>query len=187
MAITFNSCAHCNDCDDLVAEIDRRMNSNETSGDRGLQTRINDQIYGCQTPQDTINPHPACANHRMVGTWNGHNEAISAKWRNLQRGLEDFDNNDCGDKTSDPRTAEVMQQARGLIAKGRQGVRVQPGDYIGPASLSTGRLPSPIMPRVRPDLRGAPPIMNRPVIIPRRGSGGGGGWQFQLFQILPVL
>jgi hypothetical protein len=186
MAMTFNSCAHCKDCDDLVEEIDRRMNSKESSGDRGLQTRINDQLYGCQTPQDTISTHPACVNHKMVGTWNGHNESISAKWRNLERGVQDFDNNDCGDKATNPRTQEVMEQARSLLGKGRQGVQVQPGDYVGPAGLNFDRLPSPVMPRGSQPLRGVPPIMNRPVIIPRRG-GGGGGRIFQLLEILPVL
>lgn len=35
MAITVNSCAHCNDCDDLLTETQRRMNSTESGGGAG--------------------------------------------------------------------------------------------------------------------------------------------------------
>jgi hypothetical protein len=182
MAITFKNCAHCNDCDDLVEEIDRLMNSKEQAGAKGLQTRIDEQVYGCQTPQDTISTHPSCAGHRMVGTWRGHNIGIQDKFNGLMKALKDFDDNDCGDKTTNPRAAEVMAQARALAEKGRNGVVVPPEGYLGPQSMDIPRLTSPIAPSRNNALPRVPPLMNRPLVLPRRRGGGGG-----VFQIMPDL
>lgn len=75
----FKSCKHCNDCDDLLKEIQRRMESTETGGDKGLLTRWADQIYGCQTPLNTVSSHPSCAGHKLVGNWTGHNKSITTQ------------------------------------------------------------------------------------------------------------
>ena len=68
MAMTFPSCKTCNNCDDLLTEIRRRLWSKEPGGDKGLLTRFAEQIFGCQTPMNTVSPHPSCAGHRMKGT-----------------------------------------------------------------------------------------------------------------------
>jgi hypothetical protein len=127
----FPSCKNCNDCDDLLSEIQRRMHSTEAGGDKGLLTRLREQIYGCQTPQNTVSGHAACAGHRMVGTWNGHNKAIQDQHDRLRDAVDDYDDNDCGDQVADPEAAQrFMRSARRAAYKSSH--QVAPGDYQGP-------------------------------------------------------
>lgn len=140
VAMNFPSCQHCNDCDDLLSEIQRRMHSTEGGGDKGLLTRIAEQIYGCQTPQDTISPHPSCANHRMQGTWQGHNNAIRTQHGRLRDAVDDYDDNDCGDKVADPVAARrFMRGAR--RAAYAQSHEVPTGGYRGPPAPANFALP----------------------------------------------
>lgn len=131
--MNFPSCKNCNDCEDLLNEIIRRLWSTESGGDKGLVTRYAEQVFGCQTPQNTISPHPSCANHRMSGTWDGHNKAMKIRQEQLRDAVEDYDddNNDCGDKVADPeRARRIMKYARrGAYSKE---VPVPAGAYKGP-------------------------------------------------------
>ena len=140
MAATFPSCQHCNDCDDLLEEIQRRMWSNETGGNKGLMRRFFEQVYGCQTPTDTISPHPSCANHRMSGTWTGHNNAMQTQQNRLRDAVDDYDDNDCGDKVSDPdRARGWMRNARRMAHSNK--IPVSAGEYKGPPMPANPPMP----------------------------------------------
>lgn len=135
-AMTFNSCAHCDDCDDLLTEIQRRMHSTESGGDKGLLTRISEQMFGCQTPANTVSTQAACAGHRMQGTWDGHNRAIKTQHGRLRDAVDDYDDNDCGDLVTDqPAAQRFMNGAR--AAAYAPSHEVSPGSYQGPAGLAS--------------------------------------------------
>ncbi len=140
--MNFPSCQHCNDCDDLLEEIQRRMHSTESGGDKGLLTRIADQIFGCQTPQNTVSPHPSCAGHRIRGTWDGHNSAINTQHDWLRDAVDDYDDNDCGDKVGDREAAQsFMRRARRAAYTSPGGHAVPPGGYQGPPRPANYAIP----------------------------------------------
>ncbi|MCW2305506.1 hypothetical protein M2324_003932 [Rhodovulum sulfidophilum] len=129
--MSFKNCDHCNDCDDLLNELQRRAYSTESGGNKGLLTRWAEQVFGCQTPQNTISAHASCAGHRMSGTWEGHNQAMRTQQQRLRDAVEEYDDNDCGDKVSDPTAARrSMRDMRRMAYSGS--VPVAPGDYKGP-------------------------------------------------------
>lgn len=148
MAATFPNCANCNDCDDLLDEIIRRMWSRESGGSKGLVTRFVEQVFGCQTPADVVSSHPSCAGHRMQGTWNGHNEAMKTQQGRLRGAIDDYDDNDCGDEVGDKdRARNVMRQAR--RAAYSSAVPVGAGDYKGPPAPADAGLPRTMMQRAQ--------------------------------------
>ena len=184
MAMTFKSCKSCNDCDDLLKEIERRLHSTEPGGNKGLVTRIMQQVYGCQTPDDTISPHPSCAGRQLQGTWEGHNTAISDKHRNLKKAVDDWDKNNCGNRVRNKAdAASVVGEAKGYVGQKVGDLEVPRGGYKGPpapSKFSTPPEPTPEPERRWPEM---PPVP--PMILPRppgslrqpglRGGGGGGG------------
>lgn len=139
--MTFKNCDHCNDCDDLLKEILRRTYSHESGGNKGLVTRWAEQVFGCQTPTNTINAHASCVGHRMQGTWDGHNRAMRTQQTRLQNAIDEYDDNDCGDKVGDPDAArrQLRQPRRAAWSKN---VPVAAGDYKGPPAPA-----NPVMPR----------------------------------------
>lgn len=139
--MTFNSCEHCNDCDDLLNEILRRTYSKEGGGNKGLLTRWAEQVYGCQTPSNTVSAHPSCAGHRIKGTWDGHNTAMTQQQKRLKDAIEDYDDNDCGDKVADPDAARSQLRASRRMAYSSS-VPVPQDGYKGPPAT-----PDPVMPR----------------------------------------
>lgn len=140
MAMTFPSCATCNNCDDLLAEIRRRLWSRESGGDKGLLTRFAEQVFGCQTPGNTLSAHPSCAGHRMQGTWKGHNDAMKTQQGRVKSAIKDYDDNDCGDKVADPATARnTLREAR--RAAHSTAIPVPAGDYQGPPAPANVSMP----------------------------------------------
>lgn len=111
------------------------MHSTESGGDKGLLTRVREQMFGCQTPTNTVSSHASCASHRLSGTWDGHNEAIRGQHRRLRDAVDDYDDNDCGDKVTDQPAAQRFMRGARNLAYGSPPV-VAPGDYQGPAGLA---------------------------------------------------
>jgi hypothetical protein len=140
MAATFPSCKTCNNCDDLLAEIRRRLWSKESGGDKGLLTRISEQIYGCQTPNNTVMAIAACAGHRLAGTWAGHNAAITTQQGRLKDAVDDYDNNDCGDKVTATESARSTMRTARRAAYGGS-LEVPAGGHIGPPAPANFALP----------------------------------------------
>ncbi len=140
MAATFPSCKTCNDCDDLLEEIRQRLWGKGSGGDKGLLTRIAEQVFGCQTPANTVSTHASCAGHRMKGTWTGHNQAITSQQGRLKDAVDDYDKNDCGDKVGATQSARAtLREARRAAYGGS--LEVPAGGYKGPPAPANFAIP----------------------------------------------
>jgi hypothetical protein len=140
MAKTFPSGKTCNNCDDLLTEFRRRLWSKQSGGHKGLLTRFAEQVFGRQTPTNTISPHPSCAGHRMQGTWDGHNNAMKTQQNRLKDATKDYDDNDCDDKVAGPAKARnTMREVR--RAANCKNIPVPAGDYQGPPAPANIAIP----------------------------------------------
>lgn len=134
----FPSCRTCDDCDDLLTEIRKRMYNDDTAnGPKGVLTRWVEQVYGCIGPDNTM--HPSCAGRPKVGTWEGHNQQLQDQQERLKRATQDYDDNDCGDTVSDPNARQTMREARRMAYS--KAIPVRAGDYKGPPRPANPQLP----------------------------------------------